>query len=391
MTVTTTEARNAGLAELAELLRSQQARKIDFVASAGRMRFVDGVLYIEGTPVQLDDDGVTETEGAYRPTKIFDEGLAEKLKVPLPFLRKMREERVGLYDAITNGLLSGFIYPTDRDLAFPVGDADDRKFLLRCFRADDAHEGVARAMLSDSFKTMDNFDVLTACLQGVKDAGVDVQIDSCDLTDRRMVVRVQATEVKELAPILLRRYTSPFTGDRGIENPVVFAGFELSNSEVGNGAFSLCPRVVIEVCKNGAKFTADAIRAVHLGEKLDEGVIDWSEETVQKTIELIMSKTKDAVATFLRPEYLKAKIAELEKTSETEVDAQTVVQVVGKKLAFTEETIRGVFDHFIRGGDITAGGVMQAVTSYAQVVPDADLAFDLENQAVEAMSLAARG
>jgi hypothetical protein len=49
----------------------------------------------------------------------------------------------------------------------------------------------------------------------------------------------------------------------------------------------------------------------------------------------------------------------------------------------------GRLDHFIRGGAITAGGVLQAVTSYAQEVDDPDEALNLEESAVRAMELAA--
>jgi hypothetical protein len=39
------------------------------------------------------------------------------------------------------------------------------------------------------------------------------------------------------AGVLLSRYRSPFTGASGADNPVVFAGFILANSETGCGAF----------------------------------------------------------------------------------------------------------------------------------------------------------
>ena len=37
--------------------------------------------------------------------------------------------------------------------------------------------------------------------------------------------------------------------------------------------------------------------------------------------------------------------------------------------------------HFIRGGQLTAGGVMQAVTSVAQTLDDADAAHEMEASA----------
>jgi hypothetical protein len=49
-----------------------------------------------------------------------------------------------------------------------------------------------------------------------------------------------------------------------------------------------------------------------------------------------------------------------------------------------------ILAHLIRGGQLTARGVMQAVTSVAQTLDDADTAHDLEAHAFRAMDLAAR-
>jgi hypothetical protein len=93
--------------------------------------------------------------------------------------------------------------------------------------------------------------VLFAALDGVRQAGVPARVEGCDLTDRRMYVRVVCEEVRALAPALLGGYRSPFTGAAGADCPVVFAGFVISNSETGCGAFTLTPRLVVQVCGNG--------------------------------------------------------------------------------------------------------------------------------------------
>ena len=82
-------------------------------------------------------------------------------------------------------------------------------------------------------------------------------------------------------------------------------------------------------------------------------------------------------------------MAELEETAGVAVHkpAETIALVT--KSLFTEEHAEGILDHFIRGAQLTAGGVIQAVTSYAQSLSDADTAFDMEWKAVQAMELAA--
>lgn len=385
--MTTTTTRNATLADLAALLQEQHARKVDVVAPAHKFRMEDGVLVVSGADADITDEGVTRTDGRYVPTAVFDEGVAEKLGVPLAYVRRMRSERVDLYDANINGWLHG---TADTVSDAPFVGADPRKFLLRCFRGDDSDHGVARAFLSDTYRMIDSFDVLTSVLSGIRDAGVDVDIANCDLTDRRMYVRVRAPQVNALAPTLLAGYRSPFTGASGSENPTVFAGFRVDNSETGGGAFRITPEITVEVCTNGMTITKDALRNIHLGSRMDEGVVRWSSETQEKNLALVTSQTKDAVTTFLDVAYVEAKIAEFEEVSGKPIaDPAEDIKILGKRLAFDEETTKGVLDFFIKGGQVTAGGVMQAVTAYAQTVGDADKAHEIADLGVRALELAA--
>ncbi|GAA5075691.1 hypothetical protein [Thermocatellispora tengchongensis] len=85
-----------------------------------------------------------------------------------------------------------------------------------------------------------------------------------------------------------------------------------------------------------------------------------------------------------------AKIAELTNTAGTDIaNPDVTIPLVAAKLRFTEEHQQQILRHFIKGGDLSAGGVMHAVTSVAQTIPDADIAHDMETQAIRAMRLAA--
>ncbi len=381
--------RNADLNTIATFLKEQQARKHDMVVPASTVSSHDALIVVKGAEAVITADGVTTADGEYLPTHVFDEGVSSKLGIPLAYVRRMREERPDLYDMNLNGWLHGSKLRRDGETGEFVQRfvGDERKFLLRTFKGDNG-PGVARAFLSDSYKMMDNLDALMAALDGMRSAGVDVEFAGCDLTERRMTVKVVAPEIKALAPELLKGYRSPFNGATGDENPTVFAGFVLSNSETGGGAFTITPRVVVQVCTNGMTIAKDALRAVHLGGKMDEGVIDWSGDTQQKATELIRAKTRDAVRTFLDVEYMTKVIATLtDKAAKPVEDAVKTVTTVSKKLAFTQEEQAGLLDHFIKGGQVTAGGLMQAVTSYAQTVEDADRSYDLEQQGVKVLDL----
>jgi hypothetical protein len=328
----------------------------------------------------------------------------------------MRESRPDMYDQNVNGWLHGrtrkvmdgnFVAGTN--VVFPP---DDRTFLLRLFRGDDGGEGVARAMLSDKYSlSMDNLDVLTAVMQGISESGVKVTTRVSDLSERRMRVRFEAHDVSMLAPGLLDGYKSPF--DNGVvragsfdqlrqqygahhmfsekDAPIVFMGFDFSNSETGGGAYNLTPVVEVVRCTNGLVMRKEGMRKVHLGSKLSEGLVRPSLDTLQKAGALVAAETRDAVSQWLRTDYLEKLVASLSEKAGVPVtgSAETVPAVVAG-LGFTQDEQKGVLDLFIKSGQITAGGVAQAVSAYAQTVEDVDRAYEIELRAVEAMEIAAR-
>lgn len=388
MTITAT-ARNAEFSQLVPLLEGQQDSKIDAVVPATALRAKGGLIHVDGTAPILTESGVTQTTGTFRPTRVFDEGVADKLGIPIKYLRTLRDERPDLYDANVNGWLHGksILRSNGPEVIAP---ADSRRFLFRGFAGSDGELGYGRALLSDTFAPVDHLDVLTAVLSGIRNAGVDVKIGKCDLTERRMFVQVHAPEISVAAPELLKGYRSPFTGNSGADNPLVFAGLVIENSETGNGATSIKPVITVQVCTNGMTITKDAMRSVHLGGKLPEGVIRWSADTQSKSLSVVTAKARDAVATFLSTDYVARTVAELERTSGIEVaNADKVIELVSKKLAYTDAQRAGVLDHFIKGGQLTAGGVLQAVTSFCQTIDDADAAYAMQDTGIAAMEYAA--
>src|SRR3984957_11562059 len=96
-------ARNASIEDLVALLRGQQARKGDGVATASAIRAEGGLIVLDRTVPLLGPDGVTMTAGAYRPTDVCDAGIAEKLGIPASYLRRMRGAGPRLLAANVNG------------------------------------------------------------------------------------------------------------------------------------------------------------------------------------------------------------------------------------------------------------------------------------------------
>jgi hypothetical protein len=377
--------RNASLSQLVSELTEQRDRKVDLLVPARDLWSHDGAVLVRGAgPSEMDDNGVTATNLALTPSDVFDGGVAAKLALPRAYVRTLRETgRTDILDVMFNRTLHG-------NDAIPTAEADARKFLLRTFKSKDGKTGYARALLSDSYKPIDNWDVLNAVVLGMGHAGLSANVvKSADLTDRRMYVKIVVPEINALAPELLKNYRSPFSGNRGADNPTVFAGLIIGNSETGDGAFTLTPRLEVEVCTNGMTMTADKLKSTHLGAKLEgDGIVQYSERTMRKNLELITSQTEDAVRTFLNVGYVTRALAKItEKAGEPVAKPQEIVTQITKREAFSKADSDGIMEQFIKGGDMTRGGVFQAITAHVQTLADADKVYAMEADAMAAAGI----
>jgi hypothetical protein len=175
------------------------------------------------------------------------------------------------------------------------------------------------------------------------------------------------------------------------QEPVVFAGLIVSNSDTGDGACSVAPQIRIKACKNGLTLVASADRRVHLGSKQSEGVVSWSAETMEAELNLITKQATDAVRTFLDRDWFLGKVNEIEKLAGAPVaEPEQVIKDVTKAAGFTKAEQEGILSHFLRGGAYTAGGVANAVSSFSQTVVSPDRQAELDAKAIDVMAHAAR-
>lgn len=365
-------------------LDEQQNRKVDVVVPATNLCFGGGNLRILRSDLEpsLTESGVKSPVQVYAPTDVFDEGLAERLRnngvgVPRAFLRSLRENGwTDMIDGTLNGLIHG-----RTDVREPMA----KSLLVRALTdADGGETGSARALLSSSYKIVDHVETLRAAMRGMAAAGLGADnITQCDLTGRRMYVRVEAPQVKAYAPELLKNYRSPFRPElTGRELPVVHAGFILTNSETGHGSFTVVPEFTVEVCTNGMTIQREAVSARHLGARLDDGLIRYSERTRQANLELITAQAQDAIRTFLDVGFMQTILDEMTANAAGEVrEAEKAVKEITQKVE-CPALYDDVLTMFIKGGDMSRGGLVHAVTAAAQSEDiDADLAYSMQAKA----------
>jgi hypothetical protein len=429
----TTTARNANWEDVLYLLQDQRARAHDIIVKGSQVRFEGGNLIVSENT--LDEDSAEQVDGIYRPLQISDERMAVRLDLPSAFMRKLREQgRTDMLDALVNGRLRGWpdgpqvdLDPA-LDLQEPRFPADHRNHLLRLLRGDGDEVGIARGWLSGKYRFVDSLDVMLAILQGMREAGVEAIPTTCDLSERRWYMRVEAPEFAAFAPNLLAGYRSQFgpggreragadelglqqttqsglwvegldraAGALGItkDDPkvgdIVWAGMVATNSDNGGGARTLSPQIRVLACRNGQTITRKSDKVIHLGAEQEEGVVEWSAETMQVELDLIRRQTIDATKQFLSQGWLDEQVAAVEALAGVRVsDPDATVKEVAKAAGFSQAQADDILAFYREGGQRTAAGVLNATTAYAQTVDSADLAYDLEKAALPMMEHAAR-
>jgi hypothetical protein len=365
-----TEVRNASLQDAMTMLTEQAPHKCDVVLPFSALRADGGHIEVDGIEVVLSEDGVTDPNGLYLPTVVGDESIASRLGVPTQYMRRLREPgNIDLWDENVNHWLRR---------------EPSRKVLVRLFTpTDDTEPGIFRSMSSDRFKVL-------AILDGLRQGGIEFRVGGFDITERRLRLTVEAPAIKVAAESLLKGYRSPFTGNSAADMPFIHAGFAFSNSETGNGSLSLSPRAVVEVCTNGMTRNVDLFRAVHLGGRMDEGVVRWADDTQEKSLRLVTAQVRDTVQAFCSEDYLAEWVAALEEKAGVPVaNPEKAIKVIARRAGFSETEAQGILSHFISGGQPTAGGFMQATTSFAQTIESPERAVEIEEAGEKVLSIAA--
>lgn len=380
----TEDLKDLSLQEIVTNLQNQNLLKHDFVVPAKYIRMVGTNLQVinesklDGLSKILIDTGILLEDASNQMINLSvldccHSQLSSRLDIPKRYYDRM------LSDDNSKYLL-------DSNVTHWLQNKNKTNYLLRTFIDKEQKTGIARAILSDRYNILDNYDVMLATLEAIKESGMNIQIESGDITDTKFFMRFICPETEIEASEILKDYKLPtgFKGGNGI-----ISGFVISNSETGNGKFSISPRAVVLACENGMIFKNDAFQKTHLGGKMDEySTIDWSEETRQKNYQLVISQVKDAIKHYASKEYLGAKIDEITRKGKKELQHPIeTVKNVTKHLCIPEEKERNILNYFMKSGVTNAFGVCQALTWYAHQNCNPEERYEVESSSVEILDL----
>ncbi len=352
--------RNGSLDELMTKLNDAEARKYDVIVPNNKILAMNGELIVKV------DDKILQIE----PNSTMDRHIATKLNIPYQYFERMRDTLPDLHDSSINEWLG----------------TKETSYMLRSYLKDD-DSGVTegRALLSSSYKVIDNRDILLQMLKTIKENNLDVGVVSADISETKMYVKFKFNNIATNGYLLTENYRNP---DNKQVGDTVGGGFTVTNSEVGQGAFSVLPRLDILICQNGMLRNALGMKKTHLGAKLDDGVIDYSVNTKQKNIELIMSQMNDFVQQISSQEYLEDWVDELNGKVGRELNNPIeTTRIVSGMVGMSEQETDDILNYFSKSADMTSNGVLQAITFLAHEVESPDRAFDMERKAVEVLDL----
>ena len=327
------------LVSLANELQRQLDTKKDLIVPSPLVRHTTG----ENGGIRL----VVEEAGgpaSYGVTPLARRQLADKLGIPYAYFERMRENQPELLDRNVNTWLQS---------------EDDRR-LLRTL------EGNVRAVLSDRYRRLDNYDLAEHVLPFLQNLP-GIQFESVELTETRMYLKCVTSRLTfEMAP-----------GD------VVQAGIAISNSEVGQGTLSVQPLLYRLVCRNGLIVADRSLRKTHVGRSMgqeDEGVTVYQDDTLQADDKAFFLKVRDVVQAAVSDVTFRQAAVKMQKTMGIQLvgDPVQTVEVLAQRYTLNDVERSGVLRHLVAGGDLSGYGLVNAVTHYSQEVEDYDRATEFE-------------
>lgn len=321
-------------------LNRQNQRKKDYIGSAQALRlFEDGQTFEIGSISGAQQFGTT---------RLFHRQVASALGIPAKYYDIMQSQKPELLAQNVNAWLS------DRENSYMI-------------RTMDYGGGrVARALLSDRYRRIDNMEIASAVLPLF--AGSDqYEVISSEVTENRMYLKILSRRLEmEVVP-----------GD------YVQAGVVISNSEVGLGSVNVQPLVYRLVCTNGMIVNDMGERKNHVGraaKAVEDSFHIYSDETMEAEDKAFLLKLRDVTMAAIEEGRFAQVVGKLKESAGIPITGKVteVVELTGKTYGFNTDEQDSILQYLIAGGDLSQYGLSNAITRASQDVESYDRATALE-------------
>lgn len=331
------------LVEMAQELQRQSEAKQDFIADTRVLEMTPtGDLTLQG-----------ETTQEFPLADHAHSQIAQRLDIPAKYYNRMRSAAPELLAANVNKWFQ----------------SQPERRMIRTL------DGNARAFLSDRYRRLDNFDLAEAVLPVLGEMGEGIQIVSAEMTQRRMYIKAINTrlelEVKE--------------GD------AVQAGICITNSEVGLGSLKVEPLIFRLVCLNGMISQDFSTKKYHVGRAAEDGDAFelYSDDTLKADDKAFFLKVQDTVRAAVDIAKFSTIVDKMKEATERKIEGNPVaaVEVLSEKFGYSNDEKAGVLTHLIQGADLSAYGMLNAITRTSQDLEDYDRATELERDGSKVLAL----
>jgi hypothetical protein len=333
------------IVELAQELERQVNSKKDYVVATDHIR-----------PEVVDKDvGLVLAEREHVGITNYAHGqLAETTGIPKKYYDRMRSEAPALLASNIDVWFKK--YPQNR--------------MVRTL------DGRMRAMLSDRYRPLENFDLAEAILPIMADRKLDIL--SCELTETRLYIKAVDHQLMRDIPTGHKWGDGTHTIYDTLAPAVI-----VSNSEVGAGALQVQAGVYTRGCTNLATFAEKGMRKYHVGGRHDMGeqiLSMLSDQTRKLTDAALWSQLRDVVAAAFDEAKFNASVDEIAGLAQQKIEGDPLqtVDLSAKTFGWTQDEKGSVLKHLIQNGDLTRYGLFNAITRTAEDLEDYDRASQFE-------------
>lgn len=326
------------LTALAQRIQANASLKRDYIVASNKAEMA------------VDTDGKTSLIvpdfGAHPLLPIAHRQLGSYLKIPADYYDRMATTAPKLLADNVNTWFSR--------------SAPEAKRMVRTLGGD------TRALLSNSYQRIEHEEIANVVFPVLAELR-GVQIMSCEVTDKRLYIH----------------FVLPTVQGEVKRGDVVQAGGIIQNSEIGFGAVTVSGLIWRLVCLNGLK-TTEAFRRNHVGRRVDEaGELDaiWADDTKKADDSTVLLKVRDMVRAVVDETRFRANLDKMRALTDATISPGSMtkaVEVLTQKVGLPDTSRPGILESLAAGADLSAWGLINAVTHQAHTAATYDQAFELE-------------
>lgn len=327
------------LQDLARKLEENRDSKRDMIVSTSAARVV-----AEGGKLAMFVPG----EGLFPLQPHPMRQIAQHVDIPAKYAERMRTTNPALLATNVNAWF-GFNKPEKR--------------MFRTLRSE------GRAFLSNRYQRIENDRIAEVALPALADFP-GIKVVSSEVTDSRLYLQA-------VLPSLQGEVVTPSNKRR--VGDVIQAGVVISNSEVGLGRVDVSELDFRLVCLNGM-VGESLFKRTHVGRKIeDTDDLDWADDTRRADDDALMLKIRDMVKAALDGARFRARLDKMSALAGTEMaNPIKAVELLPTLLPITDGEGTSILKSLIAGGDLSAWGLLNAVTAQAHAADSYDRSVEFE-------------